>query len=280
MGQPFDASSKWLIQNYADSILKLAGITGVESWTALPGELVQSRQLPDGLLEARMTGQPEPVLFLIEINTYPEKRVASELLDDILLTYLNRRRVPELITLLLHPKGNARVPDHWSVASRLNGSELSVRWRVVELWTLDFESFLPNPEPGLAPWLTLARMPTTPEAGLQLLRTAIDRVADDGIRANLLAVSQILGGLQYDYDMLKALFGQEGAMIESPFLIERDRRNQTKLICRQLEAKFGKIPNDLINAVNRIPDEESIARVAERLVLVNTLDEFREALPK
>jgi hypothetical protein len=123
-------------------------------------------------------------------------------------------------------------------------------------------------------------MPTSSEAGLQVLRNVIDSVADDGIRANLLAVSQILGGLQYDYDMLKALFGQEGAMIESPFLIERDRRNQTKLICRQLEAKFGKIPNDLINAVNRIPDEESIARVAERLVLVNTLEEFREALPK
>lgn len=111
-------------------------------------------------------------------------------------------------------------------------------------------------------------------------RRVVDGIARRVGSIPSIAVSQILGGLQYDYDMLKALFGQEGAMIESPFLIERDRRNQTKLICRQLEAKFGKIPNDLINAVNRIPDEESIARVAERLVLVNTLEEFREALPK
>src|SRR5579872_3992366 len=95
-----------------DAILRLAGVGPVTSWTPLPGELVQSRQLPDGLIEARIDGIANPVLFLIEINTYPYSRVAEELLDDVVLTYLNRRVVPEVIALTLCEKGNVRIePD-------------------------------------------------------------------------------------------------------------------------------------------------------------------------
>ena len=53
----YDKSSKWLIQHHGDSILRLAGIVGIESWRPLQAEVVQPRQLPDGLIEAPAPGE-------------------------------------------------------------------------------------------------------------------------------------------------------------------------------------------------------------------------------
>ena len=71
----YDKSSKWLIQHHGDSILRLAGVLDIDSWQPLPAELVQSRRLPDGLIEVRRNGQAEPDLYVLEIATYyPGKR--------------------------------------------------------------------------------------------------------------------------------------------------------------------------------------------------------------
>ena len=53
----YDKSSKWLIQHYGDSILRLAGVRDFVAWRPLAAELVQSRRLPDGLIEVRRQGQ-------------------------------------------------------------------------------------------------------------------------------------------------------------------------------------------------------------------------------
>jgi hypothetical protein len=81
----YDKSSKWLIEHHGDAILRLAGLTNIQSWKPLQAELVQPRQLPDGLLEARLSGRPRTDLFLIEISTYPQNRVPAELFDDLIL---------------------------------------------------------------------------------------------------------------------------------------------------------------------------------------------------
>src|SRR5438876_9828980 len=104
----YDKGGKWLIERHADAILKLAGIGPVQSWRPLPGELVQSRQLPDGLVEVRLPGRADPVLFLLEINTYSYSSTPGELLDDVVLAYLNRRVVPGVVALTLSDRGNVR----------------------------------------------------------------------------------------------------------------------------------------------------------------------------
>ena len=53
----YDRSSKWLIQHPGVSILRLGGVTGVQSWRPLQAELVQPRQTPDGLLEVHLADQ-------------------------------------------------------------------------------------------------------------------------------------------------------------------------------------------------------------------------------
>ena len=48
----YDKSSKWLIEHHGDSILRLAGVRDIVAWKPLPADLVQSRRLPDGVIEA------------------------------------------------------------------------------------------------------------------------------------------------------------------------------------------------------------------------------------
>jgi hypothetical protein len=45
----------------------------------VPAELVQPRRLPDGLLQAQLSGQTRHDLFLLEVSTYPERRVTEQL---------------------------------------------------------------------------------------------------------------------------------------------------------------------------------------------------------
>jgi len=46
--QPYDRSSKWLIQHHGDSMLRLAGVKNIQAWRPAQAEVVQPRRLPDG----------------------------------------------------------------------------------------------------------------------------------------------------------------------------------------------------------------------------------------
>src|SRR5580704_12993585 len=109
MHDDYDRSSKWLIQHRGDAILRLGGVTDIQAWRPLPAELVQPRQLPDGLLEVLLVGEADPDLYIVEIATYPEERIQEQVLRDMLLVYLDRRVLPEVLTLVLCPRGNVPV---------------------------------------------------------------------------------------------------------------------------------------------------------------------------
>src|SRR5262249_15499422 len=104
----FDKGSKRLIGTHGNAVLYLGGARQVTRWRALQAEVVQPRQLPDGLLEVFFAGRKKPDYFLLEVATYPEARVLEQALDDLTLTYQTFRQMPELLILVLHPKGQAR----------------------------------------------------------------------------------------------------------------------------------------------------------------------------
>src|SRR6202035_683779 len=81
----YDVSSKWLLEHHGRGVALLGGMRDVISCQALPAEVVQPRQLPDGLLEVRLRGRREPVLLLVEFCTYPEKRAVEQMMDDLRL---------------------------------------------------------------------------------------------------------------------------------------------------------------------------------------------------
>src|SRR5262249_6903350 len=148
----FDRSSKWLIQHHGDAILRLAGVEDLVTWRPLQAEVVQPRASPtswvpaDGLLEVRRRGRRRPQRFVVEVATYPERRVAEQTVRDALLVYLNYRVAPDGLVLVLRPKGRFRVPASVTLPGEEGWSELNLRWRVVELWTVPAEELLATGE--------------------------------------------------------------------------------------------------------------------------------------
>jgi hypothetical protein len=249
----------------------------------LPNELVQSRRLPDGLVEATLDGHKGPVLFLIEINTFSYRETVKQLLDDVILTYSNRGVVPEAIDVTLHDRGNVRVASDIRVGSPLGHTSLSAGWRVVNLWELNATDFLPLTDPGLAPWVPLMKIDGPPDPVIQLCKDLIDRTTSGNRRDNLLGVTQVLASLRWDKELVKRLFAKEEGMIESPllqeWLQEREVKVRQSVILESLEARFGiPVPQDVSAAVRLVQEEARLKELHRAAITSPSLEAFRKAL--
>jgi hypothetical protein len=198
MRDPFDRSSKWLIGHYAASMLRLGGATGFTSCRTVQAEVVAPKKLPDGLLEVFYPSQEQADLYLVEISTYPEARAEQQAAEDAMLVLLDRGRLPEVLTIVLQPRGELRVGGRRDVASARGWSRLGFTWRVVDLWTLPADELLAANEIGLIPWVPLAHSDRPAEEVLRECRERIDRLAPPGEHGNFLAVIQLLGRLRYN----------------------------------------------------------------------------------
>src|SRR5258708_4922760 len=176
-----------MIEEQGASILYLAGARSVVSCRARKAEVVQPRKLPDGLLEVRFADKAEPSLVLIEVATYPEKRVVQQIQDGIRLVRQARGVLPEALVLCLCPRGRYRVPEQAQENSTLGWTAETLRWKVVEAWTLSAEELLAAPSVGVVPWVTAAHYDGPPEVLLQRCRDRIEREGGKQ-KANLLAV--------------------------------------------------------------------------------------------
>ena len=151
--QRIDISSKWLLHNQGRGVLLVGGLKGVQRIEPMPGELTQNRRWPDGLLQAYLSGERKPYHVLIEIATYSEKRALKQAMNDLTLAYSSLGFLPELLMLILRPKGKFRIGGQHEVCSKLGLSRLTGEWKPVELWTLPAAQFLaqavPKPCRGL-----------------------------------------------------------------------------------------------------------------------------------
>lgn len=284
--QPYDKSSKWLIQHHGDSMLRLARVKNIRAWRPAQAEVVQPRRLPDGLLEVRLEDETEDDLFLLEVATYPERRVRQQMTDDLLLVYLDRGQLPEAVTLVLRPKGKYRVPRSRNLRSRRGLSSCRLRWHVVELWTIPAEELLEAGDVGLIPWVPLTHFADPPEAMLQRCREVIEEHAPPGEKANLLAVTQVFSFLRYnDLAMLTALGGKE-VMLEIPFLDEIVMEKTRATACETaqqdivafLEVRFGDVPRDIVEEIESVADARQLRGLVRLAASCADLDAFRNAI--
>lgn len=291
----YDRSSKWLIQHHGDALLHLAGIDAISRWAPLQAEVVQPLQLPDGCLEVQLVGADAPIYLVLELATYPERRVTEQLVRNALLVRLDRGKLPELIVFVLRPKGKVAVTGSFEEASHLNLTGLTLRWKVVELWNLSAEVLLERREPGLAPWATLAHYEGSPESLLKRCREIIDSEARPGERTNLLAVTQVLARLRYnDLDLLSILGGRR-VMIESPLIqeiveeaeargeargeIRGEVRGMAGALITVLRTRFGSVPEELEAVLCGISDEKVLDSLLQHASQCRSLTSFRTRIP-
>jgi hypothetical protein len=278
MRDDYDRSSKYLLERHGNAILRLAGVADIAAWRAVPAEVVQPRQLPDGLLEADLPGAPQPRRFVVEMATFPERRAEEQALRDALLVYLHYWELPEVVTLVLHPKGQFRVTGTAELVSPHGWSKCGLSWRVVELWMVPAADLLAAGEIGLIPWVPLARIDGPPEPVLQECRQRIDQQAPAGERENLLAVIQVLGRLRYDVNLLASIFGGRQAMIESPLIKELVAERSHEMILQFLEGRFNAVPVEIAEALRKIDDVQRLNALAKWAAVCPDLAAFQARL--
>ena len=282
MRDPYDRSTKWLIAHEAAALLHLGGATGFTSCRPVQGEVVAPKRLPDGLLEVSFPGEADPDLYVVEISTYPDGRAEQQASEDAMLVLLDRGRLPEVVTLVLMPRGQQRVAGREEVVSRRGWSRLNFTWRIVELWTLSAEALLAANEIGLIPWVPLAQSDQPAEKILRECRERIDRLVPPSQQGNFLAVTQMLARLRYTRETLEAIFGGGRAMIESPWLKEiveeATAEKQRQAVEAVLSERFGTVPVEVRTGLQAVTDADRLMELIRWAARCADLDAFRARL--
>jgi hypothetical protein len=282
--QQYDKSSKWLIEHHGDSILRLGGVRGIRWWRALQAELVQSRRLPDGLVEAKLRGRARGSRFVIEISTYPYRRLNKQTMEGTIVAYLDRWELPEVLTIVLHPGGRRRVVGATELASPLGWTQLDLSWKLVEMWTIPAAVLLAVNDVGLIPWVMLAKVDGPPEPLFRECRARIDRDAQGSDHENLLGVTQFLARLNYNDPRLFQILGGRKAMIESPVLkelmAENTRKTMQRAILKVLKTRFGPDARALRRAIDAIEDGKQLDELLDQSVTCHNLDSFKKLLER
>ena len=196
----------------------------------------------------------------------------------MLLVYLVRGEVANVLVLVLRPKGQLRVPDHARRPSSDAATELGGRWRVVELWTIPAEPVLATADPGMMPWVPLMQAAEPPEIVLRRCREVIDQHAPAEEHDRLLTVTQVFTRLRYKDPNLLSILGGKTAMIESPLIRELTAERSHKHILKLLVTRFGLVPPELEAEVRSILDESVLDAANQLAAFSPDLDHFAAEL--
>jgi hypothetical protein len=213
------------------------------------------------------------------VATYSEERALQQALDDLALAYSVLGHLPELLMLVLRPRGSFRIGGQHAVTSKRGLSRLEAEWKVVELWTLPAEQFLTQGDVGVVPWVPLMHFDGPPEALLGRCAEKIEREAPHPKeRANLLGVSQVLAQLRFPNPDLLNLLGGQQAMIESPLLQRMIAQRFHEAILDVLRARFGTVPRDVTRHLREVIDEQQLRQLNLLAAQCQGLQAFRDAL--
>ncbi len=117
------------------------------------------------------------MLYVLEISAYPYSRLAKQAADDALLVYLTRGVVPEVISIVLRPRGKKPVPRELAIASEEGTTRIHVEWKVVEIWKIPAAELLASGDIGLIPLVPLAQFDGPVEPIIEECRERIQRDA-------------------------------------------------------------------------------------------------------
>jgi predicted transposase YdaD len=195
-----------------------------------------------------------------------------------MMVLLDRGVLPDVITLVLHPKGELRIREEWQITSRTGGTRLSGQSTVVELWTRSAADLLAMNDVGVIPLVPLAETTESPETIVRQCRERIDRQARPEERENLLAVTQVMTRLRYNDPGLLTILGGRQAMIESPLLQEFANERVQNTILSTLRRKFGAVPAEVESRIRGIQDPQRLDDLNFQVAVSPDLDTFQAHL--
>jgi len=279
-----DRTSSWFMIHHGDSLLRLAKISNFVRWQAVQTVLSFPKQIPDGLLDVTFADKSTPDPFLIEIETYPEKDTAQQILRDLAMVVMLRGVIPDIIVIVLRPKGTLSISPEQIAASARGLTELHLRIHVINLWTLPAEELLAANDVGLIPWVPLAKYDGSPESLLRVSQDRIEEQAPEVEKDNLLAATRVMAAEKYNDVQLLNLLGGMHMSLEKVYL---ESRIVQRLVEQKAEERAQEIALAFKDKLTREAKQEvvrEVTRETERLTLrksiVRLLQNRFGALPK
>ena len=258
----------------------VAGVTGFTSCKAVNPVMVHPKRIPDGVLEVTFPEHPTPSVFLVEVTTYPDKEERDQVLEDIALILLERRVVPEVISIVLSARGKQTLEGEHEKTSRHGHTTLTCKWQVINLWELPAQRLLDLNQPGVLPLVPLTQFSEEPAEMMELCRERIDRLAPPEQRDNLLAIAATMTAFRYNESALFDIFMRRLTVTDNPFLagIERqcELRTTQRHIFKALEQKFGDVPEGIKARVTSITDTDRLDTMFDKALRCESLQAFAE----
>jgi hypothetical protein len=282
-----DRSANWIIEQHGDSLLRLAKITGFTSWRPAQTVLSFPKQIPDGLLDVTFPERPEPDPFLIEIESYPATETYAQARDDAAMTLLARGKLPDILLVVLFPKGNLATNPEQILRSAHGLSELRLKITVVNMWAVRAEELLAANDIGIIPFVPLTSYQGPPEALLRQCAERIEKQANPREAGNLMAITRVMAEMRYnDVDLLKILGGQPMTMQKifdaSPTIqrvkAEAARQNSRRSILRLLTKRFASVPEELAAHLQTVEDQDKLDTLLDYAVDCANLEAFGNAI--
>jgi len=252
------------MEHHGASLLRLAGLDNFLAWQAAQTVLGFPKQIPDGLLDVTFPDKPTPDPFLIEIESYPDPETLNHMRRDVAMVLLTRGVIPDVLLLVLRPKGNLAVQPEQVVSSARGLTEWRLKVRVVNLWTVPVEDVLAAGDVGLIPWAPLAHYDGPPEALLRQCREGIEELGKAEERDNLVTMMPVMAAERYTDPRLLSILGGQIVTIEKGLLetstvkqlmaekqretaqrVERETISQAVL--RLLAKRLGEVPEEGYN---------------------------------
>lgn len=304
-----DRSVSWFMAHHGGSLLRLAPIGPFLDWRASQTVLAFPKQIPDGLLDVTFPDQPVPEPFLIEIETYPEQGTLDQIRKDVAMVLLTHGVLPDVLLLVLCPKGNLAIAPEQIIQSARGLTELRLKVHVVNLWTVPAEELLAAGDVGLIPWVPLARYDGPPEVLLRQCRERIEQQARPEEKENLVAITRVMAETRYNDSQWLSLLGGpimtiDKVLLQTPagqrFLAEKERQfaekerqfaaeserrlaeiareTVRKDVVRVLRKRFGSVPEEIAGLLRAIPEQHQLEDLHDLAVVCPDLEAFRQAL--
>ena len=308
-----DRSVSWFMAHHGGSLLRLAPVGPFLAWHAAQTVLSFPKQIPDGLLDVTFADKANPDPFLIEIETYPEQDTPEQIRKDVAMVLLTRGVLPDVVLVVLCPKGNLALSREQVLRSTHGLTELRLRVHLVNLWTVPAEDLLAAGDVGLIPWVLLAHYEGPPEALLQECRQRIEQQGRPEERDNLLAITRVMAETRYNDAQLLSILGgrimgferallatpagqriidQKVAEIKRQFEEEATRKAEEATrkaeeaaqetarndVLRVLRRRFSSVPEDVAGQLEAIQTQQKLGDLLDLAVVCPNLEVFRQAL--
>lgn len=256
-----------------------------------PEKVPKRESIMDKLL--LITTPEEEFILNIEPHAYYDKTMPARMLRyraDIWEYTLHRNMgTPSIkqVVIYFFKKDDNKIyslNDNWGEESTLKFS-----YKAIKIWENKKDAVLQKKLLGLYPLLPLMKkeLNETNEDVMKKTVGAIQMVEDEALKADLFAVTSILGAYAFTAELVKKYIGRD-MLMNSPLFnewVEEERKEAAKESARKyilelLTEKFDFVSKDIRNSIVAIDDIEVLDELLKKIIRIDTIEDFQKLLDK